>query len=258
MKVEIVDVTPALAAGYLKFNGANRPIRRTVVEGLKSAMMRGEYVPSHQGIAFSENGRLLDGQHRLTAISELPSGSFRMLVTKGVSDDAFKVMDIGLKRSAADSLKEDRRLIEVARFLATICMSNRASITPTVLQPLVSAIKPIHENLMAFAPRIVRTWSSAPIRTAAVASIFGGTDEDYVKLSYQALANNEFSEMTPVAQSLVRAVLAGTVTATNGRDLFVRAMTVFDPKKANISKILVSKGDQTPALVRNLFRHLFV
>lgn len=61
-------VTPKMAAEWLKLNTANRKLRRWWASAIASAIKRGEYVCTHQGVAFSASGVLLDGQHRLVAI----------------------------------------------------------------------------------------------------------------------------------------------------------------------------------------------
>lgn len=42
MKVEIVNITPAMASEWLKLNITNRRLRRSVVDGIKSALVRGD------------------------------------------------------------------------------------------------------------------------------------------------------------------------------------------------------------------------
>lgn len=239
MKTEIINITPQLAAEWLKFNTDNRPLRRTVVNGFKDAIKRGEYMSTHQGIAFADDGTLLDGQHRLTAISELRDGIFPMLVTRDINRDAFRVMDIGIKRTAADALHEDRRLVETARLIAILCDTSRSSITPTMLLPIIEEIQDTHTDLLLFAPRMVKTWASAPVRCAAITQILSGIDTDYVKLIYRALVNAEFDVMPKVAQSLVRAQLAGTVRASAAADMFARCLIVFDPSRQNQTKIQI-------------------
>lgn len=256
MKAEIVNVTPQMAADWLQANTENRPLRRTVVNGLKESLSRGEYIPTHQGIAFSEDGTLLDGQHRLTAISELRDGLFPMLVTWGVAKDAFKVMDIGVKRTAADALKEERRLVEVARLIAVMLDTSKGSVTPTMLIPIIDRICGYHEDLVCFAPRQVKTWSSAPVRAAAVVSMMMGIDRDYVKLVYRSLVNSEFSLMPKIAQALVKAHNNGTVRAAAVADMFARAMTVFNPEKADVERILIKDPYRSVEIVRAIFSHV--
>lgn len=257
MKSEIVNVTPQKAAEWLSLNVENRPLRRTVVEGLKAAFARGEYIQTHQGIAFSAQGNLLDGQHRLTAISEMRGVSFPMLVSYGVDDHAFQVMDIGLKRSHADALRiDDRRVVEVARLIAVICSAKRQAVTPLMLVPVIDAIQPSHDALISFCSSSVKAWSSAAVRVAAVTSMLSGGDVDYIKTTYRALVLSDFDSMPPVARALYRAYVNGTVSASDRNDMVARCLVVFNPKKAAISKVQIKDNSEAIAFVRSQFLHL--
>ncbi|UBB15450.1 hypothetical protein [Comamonas odontotermitis] len=254
MKTEIINVTPAMAATWLSCNSSNRTLRRSTVEGLKAAFKRGEYVPTHQGIAFSTGGVLLDGQHRLTAISELRDGSFPMLVTRGLSDEAFKAMDIGVKRTAADALRsEDRRLVETARLIAAICVHNKSSVTPTMLIPIIENIKRHHDALLAFCPTAARTWSSAPVRLAAVMSMKNGVDVDYVRSVYRSLVMSHFDAMPPVAQSLYRSHVDGRIRASDTADMLSRCLIAFSPEKAKLTKVQIKDSTASYSQVRVVF-----
>lgn len=257
MKTETINVTPQMAADWLCLNTINRPIRRTAVEALKSAFMRGEYLQTHQGIAFSAGGQLIDGQHRLTAISELRDGVFPMSVTRGALENSFQVIDTGVKRNASDSLREDdRRLVESARLIAYICNKKRANITAVMLIPILKEIRTVHDRLISFCPATVKTWSSAPVRVAAVYSMLAGESQDYVKSVYWALCHMNYDAMPTVAKSLCRAHASGSIRASASIDMMARCMTVFSEKKAGITKIQI--GDTSPAVaqIRQMFAHL--
>lgn len=66
----VIEVTPQLAAKWLEGNTHNRPLRQTSVDRYAADMKAGRWLLTHQGIAFDQNGVLLDGQHRLWAIVE--------------------------------------------------------------------------------------------------------------------------------------------------------------------------------------------
>ncbi|MCL3993772.1 hypothetical protein [Streptomyces lavenduligriseus] len=103
MRTEVRTVTPELAREWLERNINNRPLSRQTVTHLARAIERGEWRLTHQGIAFDENGRLVDGQHRLEAVVKagLP---VEVLVAHGVPRAAFTVMDTGRKRTGRDAL----------------------------------------------------------------------------------------------------------------------------------------------------------
>lgn len=256
MRTEIEKINAAKAVQYLKRNDDNRPLRKTVVENLKEAWLRGEYVMSHQGIAFDTAGNLVDGQHRLTALSEMPPNfTAEMLVCRGVPPAAKKVMDIGYKRTASDILGEGREIVETARFLAMILLGKKNGATPAYLVPIVERIRRPHDDLMEFCPTKCRMWSSAPIRAAAVIVGMAGGDIDFAKLVYRAMVTKDFSTMPTSAQAMFRSHISGKVRAAQSLDAFVRALKIFDPANASLSKIQVK--DVSPAVerVRALLRH---
>lgn len=254
MKTEIIKVTPDMASEWLKGNTINRPLRRTVVDGLKNAFIRGEYMMTHQGVAFSSDGTLLDGQHRLTAISELRDGAFPMLVTTGLSEEAFQNIDIGVKRTAADALRtEDRRLVEAARLIAGICVSNKSSITPTMLVPIMRNIEKPHNALLAFCPTVSRVWSSAPVRLAGVMAIKSGQDVEYVRSVYHALVTSRFNAMPPVAHSIYKAQVDGRIRSTDKLDMLARCLIVFDQSKSQAARVQVKDSSTASRAVRQIF-----
>jgi hypothetical protein len=106
MKAEFIQINKERGESYLALNTSNRTPRKSYVRHLREAFRRGEYVTTHQGIAISQSGILIDGQHRLLALKELnwPSGIV-MLVVTGLPDEAAAVVDIGAKRSYSDVLR---------------------------------------------------------------------------------------------------------------------------------------------------------
>lgn len=97
-------VTPDTARKYLQANYSNRPVRNTWVTTLAGMITRGEWVQSHQGIAFDETGRLVDGQHRLLACVEA-NKPMEVLVTRDLPEGVYRYIDGGRTRSPSDRLK---------------------------------------------------------------------------------------------------------------------------------------------------------
>jgi len=240
VKTEIIRINPAIASAWLEKNTINRPLRRTVVEGYKSALERGEHRLTHQGIAFAESGELLDGQHRLTAISEMPSKfSLEMMVTRGLSSDAFKAIDLGLKRSHSDVLRIPMGLAACARFMATIHNTSKVGITPQSLIPIVEGIAPAYDVLVGFDPKHTKTWSGASVRSAALLQMMRGVAHDYVCMTYYSLNHMDFDSMPPIGKALFRQQTKGVVNG-HGFDMFCRAYKAFDSRNANLATIQIS------------------
>jgi|GEM_PF-865990 len=96
-----VLITPAIAEILLRGNTYNRPIRKPHLTTLVRAIKNGEWVMTSNGIAFADDGQLIDGQHRLMAIIEAQQ-PVNSMVHVGISKEAFKTTDLGKKRGAAD------------------------------------------------------------------------------------------------------------------------------------------------------------
>lgn len=101
MNYKEVLITPEMAKEFLANNPINRNIRNKRLAKYCDAIKKGEWTLSPSPISFSKDGRLLDGQHRLTAIV-LTGIPVKMVVAYGVSDDA--VFDKGAERTTGDSL----------------------------------------------------------------------------------------------------------------------------------------------------------
>jgi hypothetical protein len=99
----VQKISPVKAAEMLAANTSNRPLSASTVRGFADAMRRGDWLVTHQGIAFDTAGVLVDGQHRLAAIIEADR-PVEMTVFTDVDPDTFDVLDTGKKRNAADVL----------------------------------------------------------------------------------------------------------------------------------------------------------
>ena len=97
------DITPEAAKDYLERNTHNRPVNKEHVRALAKAIREGRWQTTHQGIAFSEDLVLLDGQHRLLAIIEA-NMTVRMQVTMGLAKDALFGIDQNKVRTVAQNL----------------------------------------------------------------------------------------------------------------------------------------------------------
>ena len=104
MQSNVQRVTPETALQWLTtHNTSNRPLSKPFVAQLAAQIQRGEWQLTHQGIAFDEDGILIDGQHRLAAIVKA-GRAVDVIVTHGVPRTAFTVMDTGRKRTGRDAL----------------------------------------------------------------------------------------------------------------------------------------------------------
>ena len=104
MKASVQKITPQKARVMLKNNPSNRKVNDRHVTKLATSMRAGDWKDNGQSIVFSQQGALMDGQHRLHAIieSETP---IKMLVVEGADNDAVLTIDSGKARNLADSFE---------------------------------------------------------------------------------------------------------------------------------------------------------
>jgi hypothetical protein len=102
----LVKVTPSLAGKWLEAGkGIQRNLMSSYVTALAAQMRRGEWKSStHQSIAITAEGRILDGQHRLAAVV-MADLTVEMLVAFNADPNTFDVVDGGRPRTAANILQ---------------------------------------------------------------------------------------------------------------------------------------------------------
>lgn len=103
MRVELTNVTPDFANELLARNGHNRPLQKNRVRALAAAMRSGRWAVNGETVIVSEDGVLLDGQHRLKAVTEYGQ-AVDLLIAYGAPPSAFETIDTGKARSAGDIL----------------------------------------------------------------------------------------------------------------------------------------------------------
>ena len=104
MQTNIVSVTPALARAWLEQNTNNRSLREDIAHRYARDMADGKWFPSHQGIAFYDDGTLADGQHRLFAIT-VYNKPVKLSVTVNVPKAAAEMIDQHTPRMAHDAIR---------------------------------------------------------------------------------------------------------------------------------------------------------
>jgi len=113
-------ISPEVAARFMEKNHPkNRPVSRAWVKRLSKMMSDGVFLQTHQAICFDEDGYLIDGQHRLSAV--IHSGkTVVMSVCTGLNHAAFSAMDCGKGRTTSDRLRTPKRPQETVNALVTV------------------------------------------------------------------------------------------------------------------------------------------
>lgn len=121
VSVEIVKVTKAQAKEWLEGNEVNRPLRSRVVTAYKRDMEAGRWAFTAEPIQISRTGRLLNGQHRLSALVLAKNvRHIEFLVATGLPDETQAMMDQGIARRLTDALAMHHGHVKNVTLVASI------------------------------------------------------------------------------------------------------------------------------------------
>ncbi|MFC3126141.1 hypothetical protein ACFOD4_13820 [Pseudoroseomonas globiformis] len=116
----IEDIGPEMAEAYLTHNTRNRKIVAAHVDAIARDIRAGNWMMNAQPICFSRSGRLLNGQHRLSAVVQAGE-AIEVPVMRGLPEEAYDTYDIHAKKGpqlgAAFDNFGDRPLIAAAAVL---------------------------------------------------------------------------------------------------------------------------------------------
>ena len=98
IKTAVETITPEMARQYLRANTDNyRRISKSTITKYAKDITEGNWQLNGEGIAFDENGKLKNGQHRLAAIIQADK-PVDMLVIRGVKENV-NIFDSGSNRT---------------------------------------------------------------------------------------------------------------------------------------------------------------
>lgn len=117
-RVSVEEVTPETARRWLGRNQGNRTLRsKSLVRDYAQTMKNGRWAFTGEPIQFAPDGRLLNGQHRLSAVI-LANVTLPFLVVRNLPAEAQRYMDSGAKRTVADALTMDGRDVDTKNIAA--------------------------------------------------------------------------------------------------------------------------------------------
>jgi hypothetical protein len=170
----IETITPERAGEYLAANRGNRNIVQSHVAAMARDIANGQWMFNAQPICFSRGGRLLNGQHRLSAVLEAGQ-PIEVMVMRGLPEEAFETFDKQAKKApAVDELFED--FGDKALISATAVLLWRLEMKPVGqpnARPTASEVREVivkHPELMqlrGFARKMVRYGRSSAMVYAA-------------------------------------------------------------------------------------------
>ena len=231
MKTEIVNVTPDLASEWLDRNQGNRNLRMSRVAAMAEDMRAGTWQLTHQGIAFDEDGNLLDGQHRLAAV--VKSGeTVQMMVTTGLKrGEVMAVLDSGLVRAAEDSLRflhngdplYCNTATAIIRFLF-LTRNSRRRMTVSQIDSALTANREMVQYLLQIKHKNQMLTPASVLVAIAGALIFGVSKDDIERFCALAF-RNVLDPETPAATQKAVLDYARTITRKGTASLSDRMNT---------------------------------
>ena len=259
LRTRVLLIGPKEAEALLCANKDNRPLRPGRVAYYCRAMLNGEWMLTHQGIAFSKTGRGLDLQHRMRAVVE--SGmTVPFLVVEGLDDAAFAAIDLHERRSMVDVTGLPKELVEEARLaISFMARSGNNMPTPEETRDVAVELEAASSELQAICPTKRKLFSTATVRLACITLMTEHPGmAKQIANAYQSLVLHRYEEWSPPMQSLAKQAVEGKVrngTPSEKADLFVRCLMVFNNEHSGSTRLIV-KGDPLEQ-VRERMRSLF-
>ncbi len=270
MKTELLYLTPDIAKQimdkhyeyvnslpeHLRFK-AQRNFRPNLAKKYAMDIGNGDWKLTHQGIAISKFGRLLDGQHRLAAI-RIANSPVKMLISTDCDDEIFSSLDMGIKRTFSDALQINVKEAEVySRILRMV--GSEKTITPARMQLLVnSPIGKEVRELQDLRLRSRRLASSALVKASIVYHMMTSNNKNYVLQQYKDFIHCNYENMSSSVLNFEKQIASGNLTSTNTMDITIRAHIAFNPANKNKTIIRVRSTAESPEMIemRAYFRSI--
>jgi hydrogenase maturation factor len=248
---DLVTITPEQASAWLKTSNGNRKIRTAHVRNMASAMKRGEWVITHQGIAFDVTGALKDGHHRLNAC--VMSGvTIKSMVTRGLPVESTLALDIGASRSFGDRLNIRGSEAKIIRLGCEVAYGQGFSLQ--MAKPLIEGgLQDATKDLLEFCGTKVRAFSSAPVALAAVISALDVGDSTYAFTQYNALVKQLYDDMSSASKVFSKMVVQGHLSLGGGTAqtlMLAKALYVFDEKNKDVKTLRKNENVEEKTISR--------
>jgi hypothetical protein len=200
MQIKTQIITPQIALQYLEKNNNIRTPDLKRVTRLANSIKRGEWVTTHQGIAFNNIGQLVDGQHRLLAIVEA-NRAIELMVATGVDIDAVAEMDRNTPRDNAVLLGVNKRSAEIVTHISRILYGGAP--TRCNLQAVLDVTESTIAKLYEKTTTSRKSLTTSPVKAAFVTAYLMKPDdsmlEAYRKLVLLNVCNIEELSQTPAS-----------------------------------------------------------
>ncbi len=257
MDTQVVLVTPELAEQYLLAHVKNRPLRRKHVDDIAAAITRGEWIPSHLGVAFDTRGHLIDGRHRLHAI--IKAGiPVALNVSFNCAPESYKIIDTNLRRQMSDIIGRSTAYAASLRLFHQLDTNSWSghNITATQIEETSVWAAPLLDRVFDASNSMRRGLTSAATIVGVAIRAAISSDPDEVCKAYRDYVLMNFDEMAPAVQTLIRQITAKKISSREaGKVVLVKSFRAFDPAR-EVSSITVKDIDSQITGLSEIVRKL--
>lgn len=260
----VLTVTPAHAEKWLEMNTGNRRIRPSHVRHLAKQMEMGRWMLSPEPIVFSPQ-RLLDGQHRLSAV--LMSGcTIEASVALVQNEDVFRVLDQGVNRNNTDLTGIPSTVLQPLQWLLKQSINGMRA--GKIVVDDIERIR--NENIFTLSNRINdiikpkdRRFKSAPFRAAYIMAVdLKMCDLETADRIYTDLSHMNMTDWSRMMQNIFHRF---ETTKVNGavnslrNEFFMAGMYLFSEANSKKTKIILTEKfiENTENRVRNRINLLY-
>lgn len=260
----VLTVTPAHAEKWLEMNTGNRRIRPSHVRHLAKQMEMGRWMLSPEPIVFSPQ-RLLDGQHRLSAV--LMSGcTIEASVALVQNEDVFRVLDQGVNRNNTDLTGIPSTVLQPLQWLLKQSINGMRA--GKIVVDDIERIR--NENIFTLSNRINdiikpkdRRFKSAPFRAAYIMAVdLKMCDLETADRIYTDLSHMNMTDWSRMMQNIFHRFettkVHGAVNSLRN-EFFMAGMYLFSEANSKKTKIILTEKfiENTENRVRNRINLLY-
>lgn len=265
MTFTVEDVTPEMAAKWLQRNEGNRKLREPRAASLAKAINDGKYRLTHQPIAFSAKGRLLDGQHRLRAIC-LANRTIPIAVARNVPESAFDVIDAGLARKMYERLRTDPKATTVATRLYRMMVGKGApqeyeiQTMMDIVGDALLKVQQVSGPNKKKGGRVGKATQEAAIVLRMALAIHDKDEDGQLNINWklEKLRRGDMVGAPPIIAAyhmqLVKGVQNTDITVSSDVDDFSRAWRAFDRTRESNSRLQIDDHSLIVREARDVFR----
>lgn len=233
---------PPEAKAILDRMTGNRRRRQRHVDTMAADMREGRWVDTHEPIAMSVDGNLIDGQHRLAAVVASGVGQWFWVAVYDTHETAIGLpIDCGARRSTADLLGLNPRIARIANAIYRYGITGSTSARADQVDRVVKKCRDAIELSIAVSPTNKRIKGSAAARAAIATNVLMFSDRQTDITEEYARWNNA----DPLQWSSV--LMLNKQIDTNRTippdELFLRVAKAFDPEHKDRAMIRLNANE---------------